>query len=99
MQTKIALSSTPFTAVPVASHRASRRSQRQCVKPYAAERNEHTGMVGSINTHLFIVFRLHHLPSISPTSLCRMYALQRPLLTNTFLFAYLTDRKGSDCDA
>ncbi|KAG7666671.1 putative Peptidyl-prolyl cis-trans isomerase, chloroplastic [Nannochloris sp. 'desiccata'] len=45
MQTKIALSSTPFTAVPVASHRASRRSQRQGVKAYAAERNEHTGMI------------------------------------------------------
>ncbi len=50
MQTQFALSSTPFTAVQVASHRVSRRNQRQGLKVYAAERNEHTGMVGSIST-------------------------------------------------
>jgi hypothetical protein len=47
MQTQFALSSTPFTAVQVASHRVSRRKQCQSLKVYAAERNEHTGMVGS----------------------------------------------------
>ena len=49
MQSKVALSSAPFTALPTATQRPSRRDGRQIAKVYASDRSESTGLVGGLN--------------------------------------------------